>query len=794
MDIKKIILLILALISSPVFAQNSKIKGFIINEQNECIQEASVKLNALNLSTVTDKSGEFVLENIPTGEYALNVSRIGYDLMQVNLKVNKDTIIKLTFVLKSSPITVGEIIVKSARYDAILKSVSIPMEVVNENEVKKSASFTVPDLLKNKSGISVTRDGIWASDVSIRGLSKNNVVVLIDGNRIETATDISARLSMVDIFDIDRIELIKGAASSLYGTGAFGGVVNIFTKNGFYNNKPYFSGSFSGSFNSVNKNGSGNISLNTGFSRAYLKVNATYRKADNTKTPNGELTNSQFEDNNISAVLGVIPFNNNELKINYQRFDAYNVGIPGAYTFFPTNAVVTYPREKRDMISVEYYSKNISGILPEISARYFYQSILRDVENIPNQVTIKPAGNGLPKQKISVLKITPNARHYTNGIQLQTDWAFAKNNYTIAGIDLWQRALDSKREKVQKIEIYDTTGTIIVQTINKITGEKPVPDAIYKSLGFYIQNEMNVIPGRLKLNIGGRIDKIIVNNNKALNPVYEITNGVLNYSPAGQKTIWNENESNNVSWSGNFGALYTFAKDFDLSLTIARSFRSPSLEERYQYIDLGSFLRIGNPDLLPEKGMYFDLGLRIWKSKINFTGDIFLNTFTNLVAEIPGTYEGKNAFIKTNIGKARYYGFDLDVTYNFYKTFILFANTAYVSGEDTENNANLPLIPPLNAKIGIKYGLNKFIFAELSSNIFAEQNKVAAGELATPGYATFDFVLYSPSIRYGIIKFQLISGVENIFDKSYRNHLSSNRGFITSEPGRNIYFKMNLSF
>ena len=297
------------------------------------------------------------------------------------------------------------------------------------------------------------------------------------------------------------------------------------------------------------------------------------------------------------------------------------------------------------------------------------------------------------------------------------------------------------------------------------------------------------------MTLGGRVDRVKTTNSLTYNPVYEIVNnGNINYTPPGQIVIWNAREIKDVSWSGNLGLLYNAFKDIDFTLTGGRSFRSPSLEERYQYIDLGSFVRVGNPDLVPEKGLFFDAGVRVWKDNLNITGNVYINSFTDLVAEIPGTFEGRPAFVKTNIGKARYYGFDFDFIYNVYKQLLVYGTLAYVRGEDTGNNTDLPQVPPLNGRLGIKTPVFKYITIDFSSILFAEQNKIAAGEIATPGYATFDFSVYSNPLKYYGMKFQLVGGIENILDKSYRDHLATNRGSITSEPGRNFYFRVNVDF
>ena len=157
-----------------------------------------------------------------------------------------------------------EVEIISTRYVSKIKDISVPIEIADEKEILKNSGTTPSDLLKSKPGVSVSRDGIWGTFISIRGLSKNNIVVLVDGNRIETSNDIDAGLSLIDVNDINRIEVIKSAASSLYGSGALGGVVNIISQNGFYPESIKLNVSSLGSYNSVNNNSSGTISFNLG--------------------------------------------------------------------------------------------------------------------------------------------------------------------------------------------------------------------------------------------------------------------------------------------------------------------------------------------------------------------------------------------------------------------------------------------------------------------------------------------------------------------------------------------------
>jgi len=161
---------------------------------------------------------------------------------------------------------------------------------------------------------------------------------------------------------------------------------------------------------------------------------------------------------------------------------------------------------------------------------------------------------------------------------------------------------------------------------------------------------------------------------------------------------------------------------------------------------------------------------------------------------VPGIYEGRNALIKTNVGEASIYGFDFRADYNFWSDVVFYTTISYVKGDDITTGGNLPEIPATNGNIGFKFGLFEFLNADIYSTIYTTQNDVAEGEITTPGYSVLNLLLNTIPINFSSISFRIYSGVENIFDKEYRNHLSTTRGSITIEPGRNIFFKLAVDF
>ncbi len=785
-----ILLLALQLFQFSTLAQsiNTKIK-LLDNINNVPIKSANISFSEKYFGT-TDENGEAFFSNLSKGKYYLAISHISYKSFEENIELISDTIIIIQ--LYPGSVKLQDVIVTSSKYEQNIQMLPYSVSAVNKKEIEMSPLFTVSDLLKEESGISLMRDGIWGTEVSIRGLSRANVVTLIDGYRIETSTDISARLSMFDLNDVERIEVIKGAASSLYGSGATGGTINIISKSGSYTKKLDLIGSYSVGFNSVNNFYSNAINLIASGNEWIAKLSGVFRKAQNTQTPAGELLNSQFEDNSLSASLQIKPFENQEIKFSYQQFNAYDVGIPGGAPLFPNSAVVTYPEELRRLLNAEYKINNLSRSLIKLSAKYFHQFISRDVENIPGIVQFVPSGNGQPPRRVSVLKISPGADHNTDGFQTQADFKFT-NHYLIAGFDIWTRNYNGLRTRDQKIEFLNPNDSSVVRTLFKTIYEKPLPNANYSSAGIYLQDEMKLFDN-LNLTLGGRYDFIWLNNEETLNPLYETNDGVVNYTPAGQKVIWEAESAENKSYVFNIGLLYSLSDKSNLSFNAARSFRSPSLEERYQYIDLGTVIRVGDPNLKPEQGYFFDLGFRLFPENINLTTSIFLNSLKDLVTEIPGTYDGRNALVKVNIGEALLYGFEYSINYRIFDQFNIYNNLAYVRGLNQKDDQDLSQISPLNSIVGIEYFPFNWMSADVSAIVFAAQDKVAPDEKTTPGYATFTFKLNFINLYFDSFKAGFSAGIENIFDKGYRDHLSTCRGSITIEPGRNFFIRANLAF
>lgn len=757
---KNMYLLIFVIFSNTIIAQGNKIYGVVNSE--EPLSNVLVKINELDKVTYTNNEGVYTFFGLKSGKYTLNFSFVGFKSRTEIVELNDSENLEFNVNLEKRLIQMGEIYVTASRSEQIVKEVSLPLEYISKSEIEKSANITISDLLNRQSGLSVVKDGPWATTVNIRGLGKQNLVYVIDGTRIETSTNLAAGLSLMDPNNIESIEVVKSGLSSLYGTGATGGVINIKTKSADFNDNIYISSQLINSYNSVNNGLYNYLNLKSGGSNWNAVLNGSLRKAEDIQTPAGKLGNSQFRDESINTVLNFTPINNIFVNLNYQKFSGYDIGIPGGDPF-PKNALAKYKFAKRQLIdgSIEY--RNISKNLLKTKIKFYRQLISRSVELKPNPM----------------VTANPMADHTTNGALFQTDWFLSDNNYLILGLDYWQREYEGSRKVMNLVK-------------NVISVDKPIPNSKFGSLGIFAKDEINLFENRLNLSLSGRYDFINITNEKTNNPVSMIVNGNQINPPVNPLASYDAFDENNKSISGGIGAVYKFFNNMDFTINFGYNFRSPSLEERYQFIDLGGIVYLGNPKLEPEEGTYFDVGFRIWEDNITLNVNMFINSFSNLV--IDDVMIPDSIFIKKNVGEAELYGFDTRVDYNFYNNYLFYANMAYVRGEDLTKNENLPQISPFNGLLGLIIPLDDLMKIDLSAAFSSDQNNIGLGENKTGGFVYYNATLTSEKINLGFAKINLIGGIQNIFDRKYKEHLSTYRGINNLEPGRNIFVKLIINF
>jgi outer membrane receptor protein involved in Fe transport len=240
-----------------------------------------------------------------------------------------------------------------------------------------------------------------------------------------------------------------------------------------------------------------------------------------------------------------------------------------------------------------------------------------------------------------------------------------------------------------------------------------------------------------------------------------------------------------------------------LALSVSNSYRAPSLEELFKYIDQAGTLRVGNPDLKPEKGIFSNLGYTLSEDHLYVKTDLFANYLFDLIAEQHGTYtyqdengnvSQRDALINTNIDKALFLGGEIELQWKINPVFSMRTNFSYTQGRNIDKDAFLPQIPPMNGLFSVNYHQKELIDISFSALWAARQGDVAPGENPTAGHLIFNADVHTEKLSMNRNYLQFFAGIENIFDKAYYNHLSTTRGILRLEPGRNIYVKAQLGW
>jgi len=226
---KLYLIFIFLLIPAAIFSQLANISGHVTLTDNTSGTGATIVIQGTTLGTVTDKNGFYYIGKIKPGTYTLRVSLLGYETHQVSIAIqmgnnNSD------FILAESNINLNEVVVTGTRSEKTLKNVPVLTQVISAPQMLNLGITTVTGALQNMvPGLDVTQFGTRTS-ITMQGMDAKYVLFLIDGERIAGEVNGDIDYSMLNLENIDRIEVIKGASSSLYGSNAIGGVINIITK------------------------------------------------------------------------------------------------------------------------------------------------------------------------------------------------------------------------------------------------------------------------------------------------------------------------------------------------------------------------------------------------------------------------------------------------------------------------------------------------------------------------------------------------------------------------------------
>jgi outer membrane receptor for ferrienterochelin and colicins len=205
------------------------IKGKILNAENDDpLYGANIIIVDKKQGDISDKDGYFIVRDLPMGTYTVRAAFMGFAAVEKEV-VLKSSETVIDFRLRETVMNADAIVVTATRTEKALKDVPILTELISRRQLETIGAVTVKEALQELPSLEFSPDSHGAN-IMMHGLGPKYVLFLVDGERIAGEVRGNINFSRLNTANIERIEIVKGAASSLYGSNAIGGVVNIITQ------------------------------------------------------------------------------------------------------------------------------------------------------------------------------------------------------------------------------------------------------------------------------------------------------------------------------------------------------------------------------------------------------------------------------------------------------------------------------------------------------------------------------------------------------------------------------------
>ena len=208
----------------PARAQTVRVEGQVTSVA-EGIPFATVHVRGTEVGTAADADGRYALVLPDPGPFTLRVSAVGYTPVERTIRAAASSTLRLDIELVAEDVALGRVVVTATRTAKELADVAVPMTVVDAEAIRAQGATRVGDVLATVPGLVLTDD--HGSGVQIQGFSSDYTLILLDGEPVVGRTAGTLDLDRLTVSGVDRVEVVEGPSSSLYGSEALAGVVNL---------------------------------------------------------------------------------------------------------------------------------------------------------------------------------------------------------------------------------------------------------------------------------------------------------------------------------------------------------------------------------------------------------------------------------------------------------------------------------------------------------------------------------------------------------------------------------------
>jgi hemoglobin/transferrin/lactoferrin receptor protein len=682
---------------------------------------------------------------------------------------------------------VDPIVVTATRGPREASRIPQPVSVVQRRDLIQQIPNTVTDLFRTLPGVDVTGVGVNQGRPQIRGQRGQRILLLEDGirlNNFRRQQDFGELPALVDVTGVDRVEIVRGPASVLYGSDAIGGVVNIITRTP---ERDGLHGIASARYGDVESQKTGSARIFGRNGAFTIRAGGTVRRADAYESPSGTfgnitldegvtVQNTGVEDRSMDLRLGWEPMGHHSVFGKFETYTADDAGFgsvdPTLYAPGSPDIQITYPGQTWSKFTAGYLGQELgTALADQLSITTYSQDNERDLK-LGFEMGLGPSA------RMSIVN--------ENFTDVRTYGARVEARKLAAPQLLLTYGVDMVRERAEGTDHNSTIITGFGPTPIVDESDRPqLPTASFLTLGAYAQGEVTVTD-RLSFIAGGRYQS-------AKAQTYA-TPGLEDLSPT---------SITDGTFVGALNSIFDVGQGFFLVGSVGRAFRSPNLIERFfdGATPEGSGYQIANPDLDAETSFNVDLGVRYRHDRVSLEGFYFHNKiFDGIRIQNLGTkINGVDAFQNTNVEELIFRGVELNADLMLTDAVSVGGNYTWMDSEDALNKEN-PVGETFSSKVTgtLRYTdpANRFWGAwEIRHN--GDRKDVELGNNPI-GDVLPAFTVQN--LRAGVTVFRTESGVANrltvavtnLTDQLYAEF--SNASFFRPEPKRNVTLSWEVVF